>query len=90
MVHQGFFEILMITLISSKNLGGYKIMRNTVIVHVVALEIGICLLIMSKIADVGMPETPTPLASANVGNGDTPPPLRHADVLNGWSLCKTA
>ena len=30
MVHEGFFEILMITLISSKNLGGYKIMRNTV------------------------------------------------------------
>ena len=41
---------------------------------------------MSKIADVGMLETPTPLASANVGNGDTPPPLKHADVLNGWSL----
>ena len=31
MVYQGFFEIFMITLISSKNLGGYKIMRNTVI-----------------------------------------------------------
>ena len=29
--YQGFFEILMITLISSKNLGVYKIMRNTVI-----------------------------------------------------------
>ena len=41
---------------------------------------------MSKIADVGIPETPTPPALANVGNGDTPPPLRHADVLNGWSL----
>ena len=42
--------------------------------HNVALEFGICLLIMSKIADVSMPETPTPLASANIGNGDTPPP----------------
>ena len=42
---------------------------------------------MSKIADVGMPETPTPLALANVGNGDTPPPLKQADVLNGWFLC---
>ena len=30
MVYQGFFKILMITLISSKNLGGYKILRNTV------------------------------------------------------------
>ena len=29
---------------------------------------------MSKLADVGMPETPTPLALANVGNGDTPSP----------------
>ena len=27
---QGFFEILMITLISSKNLGGYRIMKHTV------------------------------------------------------------
>ena len=56
--------------------------------HVFGLGIG--LLIMSKIADVGIPETPTPLASANVGNGDTPPPppLKPADVLNGWSLTK--
>ena len=30
MVYQGFFEILMITLISRKKLGGYKIMRYTV------------------------------------------------------------
>ena len=29
---QGFFELLMITLISSKKLGGYKIMSHTVIV----------------------------------------------------------
>ena len=43
----------------------------------------------SKIADVGNPKPPTPLASPNVGNGDTPPPLRHADVLNGWSPCKS-
>ena len=28
---KGFFEILMITLISSKKVGGYKIMRNTVL-----------------------------------------------------------
>jgi hypothetical protein len=56
--------------------------------QVVALEIGICLLIISQIADVGIPETPTPLALANIGNGDTPPPLRHADVLNGWSLIR--
>ena len=27
---KGFFKILMITLISSKNLGGYKIMKHTV------------------------------------------------------------
>ena len=40
---------------------------------------------MSKIADIGILETPTPLAWANIGNGDTPPPLKHADVLNGWS-----
>ena len=39
-----------------------------------------------KIADVGNPETPTPLESANVGNGNTPTPLTNADVLNGWSL----
>ena len=30
MGYQGFFEILMITVISSKKLGGYKIMSNTV------------------------------------------------------------
>ena len=29
---------------------------------------------VAKIADVGIPETPTPLALANIGNGDTPPP----------------
>ena len=39
----------------------------------------------AKIADVSIPETPTPLALANVGNGDPPTPLKHADVLNGWS-----
>ena len=44
----------------------------------------------SKIADVGIPETPTPLELANVGNGDTPPPLESADVLNGWSLARFA
>ena len=38
------------------------------------IEIGICLLKMSKIADVVIPETPPPLALANVSNGDTPPP----------------
>ena len=27
-----------------------------------------------EIADVGIPETPTPLESANIGNGETPPP----------------
>ena len=31
MVYQGFFEILMITLISSKKLGGYKIVSHTVL-----------------------------------------------------------
>ena len=33
---------------------------------------------IQKIADVdvGIPETPTPLDSANVGNGDTPPHLK--------------
>ena len=31
MVYQGFFKILMITLISRKKLGGYKIMRYTVL-----------------------------------------------------------
>ena len=42
-----------------------------------------------KNADVGIPETPTTLASANVGNGDsgdTPHPLKHDDFLNGFSL----
>ena len=33
MGQQGFFEIMMITLISSKKVGGYKIMRNTLIIH---------------------------------------------------------
>ena len=33
MVYQGFYEILMITLISRKKLGGYKIMRYTVYVY---------------------------------------------------------
>ena len=32
------------------------------------------ILIPSKIADVGNPKTPTPLASANIGNGDPPSP----------------
>ena len=31
-------------------------------------------MIFNKFADIGIPETPTPLKSANVGNGDTPPP----------------
>jgi hypothetical protein len=31
--YQGWDEILMIILISSKKLGGYKIMRNTVVFH---------------------------------------------------------
>ena len=31
MGYQGFFKILMITLISRKNLGGYKIMKHTVV-----------------------------------------------------------
>jgi hypothetical protein len=37
----------------------------------------------SKIADVGIPETPTPLELANVRIEDTPLPLKNADVLNG-------
>ena len=37
-----------------------------------------------EIADVGFPQTPTPLESANVGHGDTPPP-KNADVLYGCS-----
>jgi hypothetical protein len=40
----------------------------------IALEIEICLLIISKIADVGNPKTPPSLASANVGNGGYPSP----------------
>ena len=32
------------------------------------------ILIPSKIADVGNPKTPAPLASANIGNGDPPYP----------------
>ena len=36
-----------------------------------------------EIADIGIPETPTPLELANVGNGDTP--TINADDLNGWS-----
>ena len=42
-----------------------------------------------KIADVGIPATPTPLESANVGNGRHPSPLGNADVLNGWSLLQS-
>ena len=39
---------------------------------------------IKKNADVGIPETPTPLELTNVGNGDTPPPgLENAEVLNG-------
>ena len=38
MEYQGFFEILMITLISSKKLGVYKIMRNTVITKLTQQE----------------------------------------------------
>ena len=37
----------------------------------------------SKIADVCISETPTPLESATVGNLDPPPPLKIADVLCG-------
>ena len=37
----------------------------------------------SKIADVGISETPSPLESANVGILDPPPPLKTADVLYG-------
>ena len=33
--YQGFFKILMITLISSKKLGVYEIMRNTVVCTIV-------------------------------------------------------
>ena len=29
--------------------------------------------IMSKIADISIPETPIPLALANISNGETPP-----------------
>ena len=29
-----------------------------------------------KFADIGIPETPTPLELANVGNRDTPPALK--------------
>ena len=40
----------------------------------------------SENADVGTPETPTPLVSANVGNLTPPPPLKMADVLCGRPL----
>ena len=40
---------------------------------------------VAKIANVGIPETPTPLELANIGNGETPPPLKSSDDLNGWS-----
>jgi hypothetical protein len=36
---------------------------------------------MSKIIDVGIPETPAPLALANISNG-TPLPLKNAIILN--------
>ena len=39
----------------------------------------------SKMADFGIPETPTLLELANVSKGDTSP-LKIADVLNEWSL----
>ena len=39
MGYQGFFEILMITLIFSKNLGGYKIMKYTVMFRVLGIYI---------------------------------------------------
>ena len=40
------------------------------------------ILIISNIVDVGIPETPSPLESANVGNLD--PPLKITDVLYVW------
>ena len=33
-------------------------------------------------ADVGIPEIPTPIKLANIGNGETHPPLKSADVFN--------
>ena len=41
---------------------------------------------MSKIADVGMPETPTPPSIGKRRQWGHPFPLEYADVLNGWSL----
>ena len=49
MVYQGFFDILMITLISSKNLGGYRIMRNTV--HTCTLSCYILSSLKNKFVD---------------------------------------
>ena len=47
---------------------------------------GGCILVLLKIADVCILQTPTPLESANVCNSDPPPPLKIADVLCGRPL----
>ena len=38
------------------------------------------------IADVGIPETPTPPSIGKCRQWGHPSPLKHADILNGWSL----
>ena len=45
---------------------------------------------LTKLVDVGIPETPTPLELANVGNGDTPSSLKNADVLVPYRGPKTS
>ena len=49
MGYQGFFKILMITLISRKNLGVYKIMRNTVLSVTKLIQYLSCILICFQI-----------------------------------------
>ena len=45
------------------------------------------LVFRAKLDDVGNPETPTHLASANVGNWDTPPPKKCGRLK--WMVRKT-
>ena len=77
--YQGWDEILMITLISSKNLGGYKIMRNTVIwvnmskyvdcLYVISLwsktGLGVVFLFFIKSSDIIREEFPMDLAPSS-------------------------
>ena len=72
MVYQAFFKILVITLISRKKLGGYKIMRYTVTSQT---ETGIQSLQEAWHSKIDAKFRPWPHKSdTNLPKGDTKPP----------------